>query len=101
MNKRFQRHIEDFICGKCGLTVVGDGYTNHCPECLWSQHVDVNPGDRAETCHGLMEPIGYTHKQGDYILFHKCILCGIIRRNKVSKNDNFEAILNLQGVINE
>ena len=101
MNKRFQRHIEDFICGKCGVSVVGDGYTNHCPECLWSQHVDVNPGDRAETCHGLMEPIGYTYKQGDYTLSHRCILCGIIRRNKVSKNDNFEVILSLQGVMNE
>lgn len=100
MNKRFQRHIENFICRKCGFSVVGDGYTNHCPECLWSQHVDVNPGDRAETCHGLMEPIGYTQKQGGQIITHQCTVCGITRRNKTSKNDNFEVILSLQGVIN-
>ncbi|MCG9129802.1 RNHCP domain-containing protein [Candidatus Poribacteria bacterium] len=100
MNKRFQRHIEDFICGNCGVSVVGDGYTNHCPECLWSRHVDVNPGDRAETCHGLMEPIGYTQKQGVHVITHQCTVCGVTKRNKASKNDNFDTILSLQGVIN-
>ncbi|WP_265181671.1 RNHCP domain-containing protein [Geomicrobium sp. JCM 19055] len=32
-------------------------YRNHCPSCLYSKHVDVIPGDRASTCHSLMEPI--------------------------------------------
>ncbi len=98
MNKKFQRNIEDFTCGKCGLFVKGNGYTNHCPECLWSQHVDINPGDRAEKCQGLMEPIGFGIKQRAYILFHQCTICGIIKKNKASKDDNFDAILKLQGV---
>ncbi|MFA6992594.1 MAG: RNHCP domain-containing protein, partial [Candidatus Gracilibacteria bacterium] len=42
MPKRFSRTIEDFVCEKCGAKVKGDGYTNHCPKCLWSKHVDIN-----------------------------------------------------------
>ena len=95
MGKKFQRHIENFTCENCGFPVQGDGYTNHCPECLWSQHVDVNPGDRAEHCRGLMEPVGFTIKRGSYILVHRCTKCGITKRNKAAKNDRFEAILSL------
>ena len=98
MKKLFQRHVEDFTCGYCGTFVKGDGYTNHCPKCLWSQHVDVNPGDRAETCLGLMEPIGFTLKRGNYVLIHRCTTCGITKKNKTSKDDNFDTILSLQGV---
>ena len=95
MPKKFQRHIENFTCGNCRSPVQGTGYTNHCPECLWSQHVDVNPGDRAERCRGLMEPVGVTLKRGDYILIHRCTECGIIKRNKAAKNDRFDALLSL------
>jgi len=56
VGKKFQRQKEDFVCGECGTTVSGTGYTNHCPQCLWSMHVDVNPGDRAAACGGMMEP---------------------------------------------
>ncbi|MDE0554375.1 MAG: RNHCP domain-containing protein [Candidatus Poribacteria bacterium] len=97
MSKRFQRYIEDFICGYCGASVTGDGYTNHCPECLWSRHVDVNPGDRAASCGGMMEPVGFTIKHSNYILTHRCTTCGIKKNNKTSKKDDFEAILSLQG----
>jgi len=97
MNKKFQRNIENFTCGNCGVFVKGDGYTNHCPECLWSKHVDVNPGDRAETCQGLMEPVGFTMKQRVYVLTHQCTTCGTTKNNKTSKNDKFETILSLQG----
>ena len=99
MHKKFQRHIENFTCGNCGFSVQGDGYTNHCPECLWSQHVDVNPGDRAEHCRGLMEPVGFTIKRGDYILAHRCTKCGTIKNNKAAKNDSFDAILSLRGAL--
>ena len=62
--------------------------------------MDVNPGDRAETCRGLMEPIGFTLKRGTYILTHRCTMCGIEKRNKTAENDNFEVILSLQGEMN-
>ena len=49
---------EEFICNNCGKKVPKLGYScrNHCPYCLHSLHVDVNPGDRLETCHGDLEP---------------------------------------------
>ena len=95
--KQFQRKKEDFICENCGIEVTKLGYTarDHCPNCLYSKHVDINPGDRAETCGGLMEPIDLELKDGKYIVVHKCQKCGFIRKNKISDDDNFEAVLKL------
>ena len=47
--KRFTKNDNGFICAHCGKEVEPLGYTsrNHCPFCLWSLHVDINPGDRA------------------------------------------------------
>ena len=93
--KQFQRKKENFVCEHCGQIVVGNGYTNHCPNCLYSKHVDIYPGDRAEICGGLMEPIDLDLKEGKYIIVHKCQKCGFIRRNKISEDDDFEAVLAL------
>jgi len=65
--KLFQKKKEDFICEKCGFVNVGDGYTNHCQKCLWSKHVDINPGDRAEKCQGLMEPINLVNNSDVFL----------------------------------
>ena len=95
MDKLFQKRVEDFICEHCGAAVKGNGYTNHCPQCLWSKHVDVNPGDRQATCRGLMEPFNAGLNGGKCIILHRCISCGFEKRNKTSENDNFNAILQL------
>ena len=95
MSKKFKCTKEDFVCKKCDTCVYGDGYTNHCSHCLWSKHIDINPGDRLEKCKGLMEPIGIEIKNGEYIIIHRCSKCGIKKRNKTSKNDNFDIILQL------
>ena len=95
MGKKFQRRQEDFTCENCGHFVKGNGYTNHCPRCLWSQHVDINPGDRAATCHGMMKPVGVELKKGEYIILHRCVNCGFEKRNKVAKNDDFEILLKI------
>jgi len=95
MAKKFQRTKEDFVCENCGYQVKGDGYTNHCPICLYSKHVDVNPGDRLATCHGLMKPIGFEKKGQKYIILHCCLRCGFKRKNKFSDEDNFEVLLKL------
>ncbi|HLL91284.1 MAG TPA: RNHCP domain-containing protein, partial [Tepidisphaeraceae bacterium] len=65
---RFTRQVEDFTCGHCGRSVRGNGYTNHCPGCLWSRHVDVNPGDRAAACGGLMEPVAVASTRHRYTI---------------------------------
>ncbi len=93
--KQFSKRKEDFICEHCGTEVKGDGYTNHCPKCLYSKHVDINPGDRMADCGGLMKPIDIEQKNGQYIIVQRCQKCGFIRRNKVEDNDDFEAILQI------
>ncbi len=93
--KKFQRTIENFTCDRCGFFVHGNGYTNHCPRCLWSKHVGVNPGDRQAICQGLMEPIAVEVKGKEHIILHRCVLCGFERRNKAAKNDNFNIIIQL------
>ncbi len=95
MGKLFQKTVEDFICEHCGAKVIGDGYTNHCPKCLWSKHVDLNPGDRASDCQGMMRPIRVDAEHGEYFLTYRCEKCSFIRRKKVEKDDNFDEVLKI------
>ena len=97
MDKKFQRKIENFECENCGEEVEGDGYTNHCPACLWSKHVDINPGDRASDCYGLMEPIEVDKKNGKNIITHRCLKCGHLKKNKIAENDDYDEILEIIG----
>ena len=93
--KKFTKTEENFVCENCGTVVNGNGYTNHCPSCLFSKHVDVNPGDRQCECKGLMEPIDVLQKKGEYVIVHKCSKCGFERRNKFSENDSFNSLLEI------
>lgn len=95
MSLKFQRNIEDFKCENCGNEVVGNGYTNHCPKCLYSKHVDINPGDRASSCGGLMEPISIEKKNGEERIIHRCKKCGFEKANKIQKDDNFDLIVEI------
>lgn len=88
--KTFQRTIEDFTCENCGNFENGNGYTNHCSKCLYSKHVDVNPGDRLSSCFGLMEPISVEMDHGEMKIVHRCQKCDHVKRNKKAENDNFE-----------
>jgi hypothetical protein len=89
----FVKVKENFVCGNCGCKVLGTGYTNHCPNCLWSRHVDIEPGDRANPCNGLLQPIGIETKGGEYIIVHQCQKCGEKTRCKSSPQDNQEEII--------
>jgi len=92
----FVKKIENFICEICGAKVKGTGYTNHCPNCLWSKHVDINiPGDRDNSCQGLMKPVRVEVKHGEYSLLHQCQRCGKVTKNKTAENDNFEKLIML------
>jgi len=92
----FIKKKEDFICEVCGTAVKGNGYTNHCPNCLWSKHVDEEiPGDRKSNCLGLMKPIGLETKGQEYIITHQCEKCGKTIKNKSSSKDNFEKVIKL------
>jgi len=98
--RKFQRRVEDFVCDKCGADVRGTGFTNHCPHCLWSRHVDINPGDRAATCEGLMEPVRVEpdrpgRADGGHTLTHRCTRCGHEKRNRTAENDALAPVLAL------
>jgi len=94
-SSKFIKKIENFICEKCGTKIKGKGFTNHCPNCLWSKHVDIHPGDREEICAGLMEPTAAEVKKDDYLIHFKCLRCGFKHKVHAAKNDNFEIILKL------
>lgn len=89
---------EEFVCENCGKKVSKLGYTcrDHCPYCLYAKHVDINPGDRLEKCHGMLEPIGIENnsKKG-YVIVYKCKKCGQIRKNIVAKDDNMSLVIKL------
>ncbi len=93
MAENFIKNKEDFTCGQCGAFVLGNGYTNHCPDCLWSRHVDINPGDRLEHCRGMMKPVGIEIKNRKTVVVHKCEKCGSLKKNRVAENDNQQNII--------
>jgi len=91
--RRFTRTREDFTCLHCATPVAGDGYTNHCPVCLWSRHVDVHPGDRAADCRAPMEPINVVYERGRYVIVHFCTGCTECRRCRAASDDDVSAWL--------
>ena len=93
--KGFTKTIEDFNCAHCGTVVHGNGYTNHCPHCLYSRHVDNNPGDRAATCGGMMKPVAVESDGVRFIITHRCEICGKEKRQRTSDEDNMDAIIEL------
>ncbi|PIV01109.1 hypothetical protein COS54_01615 [Candidatus Shapirobacteria bacterium CG03_land_8_20_14_0_80_39_12] len=94
--QNFIRQVEDFTCENCGEKVIGNGYTNHCPQCLFSKHVDLEtPGDRKSLCLGTMEPIGVELIHREYVIIHRCLKCGKVTKNKAAPEDAFEKILEL------
>ena len=82
---------DSFTCLVCGCEVLplrNGSFRSHCPECLWSLHVDENPGDRASSCGGLMEPVGLAGAPAaGWILVHVCSKCGARRRNRTAEDD--------------
>lgn len=82
-----------FSCKNCGYPVTpegaGSGHRNHCPNCLYSLHLDELPGDRASDCGGLMEPITvWVRKNGEWAILHRCKRCGKIVSNRIAADDS-------------
>lgn len=95
--KRFTMIDEGFICSQCGQKVLPLSYTarDHCPFCLYSIHVDNLPGDRENTCQGLLEPIGFEKYKDTYKIIYKCEKCHTIHKNIMAKDDNMDEIIKL------
>lgn len=101
-----------FKCSHCHLDIIdteniGTRHRNHCPNCLWSLHVDDKiSGDRKSQCHGEMQPIGLTfkregvdkygkEKQGELMIIHSCKSCGKISINRIAGDDDGKVINDL------
>ena len=95
--KKFNMIDENFICQNCGEEVSKLNYTarDHCPHCLYSKHVDVMPGDRANTCLGLMSPIGIEKYKNTYKIIYKCSKCNQLHKNIMANDDNYDLIVTL------
>ena len=86
MKKRFTMIDENFICENCGKVVKKLGYSarDHCPYCLYSKHVDIFPGDRENTCKGLLKPIRIEKFKDTYKIIYKCQTCMQLHKNIVA-----------------
>ena len=75
---------DSFTCKVCGRLVVptgaGSDHRNHCPNCLSSLHLDIEPGDREADCGGI--------KNGEWAIIHRCRRCGHLSSNRVAADDN-------------
>ena len=104
---RDQRHRarrggpNSFRCKRCGLDVsiqaLGTAHRNHCPNCLWSRHLDGDtPGDRSADCGSLMEPIAISVRgDGEWVLVHRCTGCDSLNLNRTAGDDNPLVLLRL------
>lgn len=91
----FKTHpcMDGFTCKVCGWPVVpagaGSSHRNHCPNCLYSIHLDRCPGDRESDCHGRMEPVAvWVRKNGEWAIIHRCTRCGKLSSNRTAADDN-------------
>lgn len=92
---------ENFVCDNCKQEVSKLNYTarDHCPNCLYSKHVDINPGDRLNTCKGLLKPIGIEKYRDTYKIIYQCEKCKEIHKNKIANDDNMDLIIELSKLI--
>ena len=95
--KRFNMIDEEFICENCGRKVSPLEYSarDHCPFCLYSKHVDINPGDRENPCKGLMKPIGIEKYKDTYKIIYQCNKCREKHKNIIARDDDYNRIIEI------
>lgn len=90
---RYEACNDSFPCANCGKMILPEGagthHRNHCPHCLSSIHVDIEPGDRKSDCKGIMEAISiWVKDKGEWAIVHRCKKCGKINTNRIAADDN-------------
>ncbi|UOF89900.1 RNHCP domain-containing protein [Fodinisporobacter ferrooxydans] len=88
---QFTVRNESFTCINCHTFVhplKNGSCRNHCPECLYSLHLDDKPGDRNAQCGGILEPVAIElHTKKGYQIVHQCKRCGHKTKNKMALDD--------------
>ena len=75
---------------------AGTRHRNHCPYCLCSKHLDIEPGDRAADCGGTMDPVAvWVRKGGEWAIIHRCRVCGALSSNRIAADDNQLKLISL------
>jgi Zn finger protein HypA/HybF involved in hydrogenase expression len=95
--KKFNMIDEEFICENCKEKVKKLNYSarDHCPNCLYSKHVDINPGDRMNECKGILKPIEIEKFKDTYKIIYRCEKCGLLHKNVMANDDNIDLIIKL------
>lgn len=96
--KRFTKNDSGFICANCGEKTPPLSYSSrdHCRRCLCSLHVDVNPGDRANGCGGLLTPQRTEpDPRKGFIIYYKCSKCGARVRCRSASDDDTDLLIKL------
>lgn len=95
--KKFTMKDEPFLCENCGKKVEKLNYTarDHCPYCLYSKHVDIYPGDRKNSCQGLLIPIGIEKFKNSFKIIYRCSICNEIHKNIMANDDDMDSIIKL------
>lgn len=98
--KKFNMIDVGFTCLNCHNEVPTLEYSarDHCNKCLYSLHVDIMPGDRLNTCNGLLEPIGIEKYKNTYKIIYKCQKCHQIHKNVMAADDDYDEIIKLSVV---
>ena len=98
--KQFTMRDESFTCENCHKEVKPLGYTarDHGQYCLYSKHVDINPGDRQNTWKGLLKPTGIEKYKDTYKILYKCETCHKDHKNIVATDDDMEKIIEISKV---
>ncbi len=102
----FKKMNESFACHHCKKDVPAAQKTcrDHCPYCLYSKHVDNNPGDRLARCEGILKPMAYAkHGKKGFMIHYICQSCGQKKVNKFLEidshiSDSWEELLKLSGI---
>lgn len=95
--KKFNELDEEFICENCGKKINKLLYSSrdHCNYCLYSKHVDINPGDRLNTCKGLLKPIDIEKHKDTYKIIYRCNKCNKIHKNIMANDDDMNKIIEI------
>ena len=95
--KLFNELDENFICENCGKNVSKLVYSSrdHCPYCLYSKHVDINPGDRANECKGLLRPVGIEKFKDTFKILYICQKCKERHKNVMAKDDDINKVIEI------